>query len=261
MLASQSQNCAASCDSANNLNLLNIAPGNSIPDAPTLFSLSFFLSFFLSSSHASLKFPKMSHHGSTASSLFVLPLEVRLLIYGHLADEPICPYKGNIHDSIRSVSRRIRDEATPVLLRRVRLFLVANRDEVLSTSYLFKSSTFHYIEIPWLSFIGSTYSPWLDQFDQITLSHRRYIGTCIAKKRREKAKIRIHNDERTEKAWFRYYQRKTEDWLADLDYYSMQGLDRIMVGFEAHSDKVMEDWAKIREGEEDFPEDFKIPRF
>jgi len=117
------------------------------------------------------------------------------------------------------VSRRIRDEATPVLLRRVHLFLVANRDEVLSTSYLFKSSTFHYIEIPWLSFIGSTYSPWLDQFDKITLSHRRYIGTCIAKKRREKAKIRIYKDEMTEKAWFRYYQRKTEDWLADLDYY------------------------------------------
>ena len=203
----------------------------------------------------------MSHHGSTASSLFVLPLEVRLLIYGHLADEPICPYKGNIHDSIRSVSRIIRDEATPVLLRRVHLFLVANRDEVLSTSYLFKSSTFHYIEIPWLSFIGSTYSPWLDQFDQITLSHRRYIGTCITKKRREKSKIRIYKDEMTEKAWLQYYQRKTEDWLADLDYYSMQGLDRIMVGFEAHSDKVMEDWAKIREGEEDFPEDFKIPRF
>lgn len=49
--------------------------------------------------------------------------------------------------------------------------------------------------------------------------------------------------------------------MADLDDYSMQGLDGIITGFEAHSDKVMEDWAKIREGEEDFPENYKIRRF
>ncbi|THZ71254.1 hypothetical protein D6C84_10288 [Aureobasidium pullulans] len=130
----------------------------------------------------------------------------------HLADEHICPYKRNIHHSLRSVSRKIRDEATPVLLRRVLLYLVANQDKTLSIFYLFKSSTFHFIEIPWLS----------------------YIVTYITKKRQEKAKIRIYKDEMTEKAWFQYYQRKTEDWPAHLGYYSMQELDRIMVGLEAH---------------------------
>ena len=49
--------------------------------------------------------------------------------------------------------------------------------------------------------------------------------------------------------------------MADLDDYSMQGLDGIITGFEAHSDRVMEDSAKIREGEAYFPENSKIPRF
>lgn len=49
--------------------------------------------------------------------------------------------------------------------------------------------------------------------------------------------------------------------MADLDDYSMQGLDGIITGFEAHSDRVMENWAKIREGEEDLPGNFEIPRF